>query len=154
MVRERVVKDLQQQVVTHGAMMSDQRVEYMRQRNRLDEYRQGLQREEEIERDRRARHTKMYLQDQEERFAKVMERKKMDRFLEEKMVQKIRDESEELRELELKLREVHVKMARDHQVQEKQLLMEQEKVRFICETVLIPCIVTDAFFSCTVEDTT
>merc|ERR1712023_574110 len=64
------------------------------------------------------------LKEQEERIAAELHRRKIEEFRDEKLVQKIRESSEELRELEEKLKAAYMTKERKAQIQEKQVVAQ------------------------------
>ena len=59
---------------------------------------------------------------------KAIERRKAEAFREEKLIQRIREDSEELRELEAKLKAAYVSKERKTQIAEKQARTMEERV--------------------------
>merc|ERR1711871_27260 len=64
------------------------------------------------------------LKEQEERIAAELHRRKIEEFRDEKLVQKIRESSEELRELEEKLKSAYMNKERKAQIVEKQVVAQ------------------------------
>merc|ERR1719316_1866528 len=64
------------------------------------------------------------LKEQEERIAAELHRRKIEEFRDEKLVQKIRESSEELRELEEKLKAAYMTKERKAQISEKQVISQ------------------------------
>jgi len=64
------------------------------------------------------------LKEQEERIAGELHRRKIEEFRDEKLVQKIRESSEELRELEEKLKAAYCTKERKAQIEEKQIVAQ------------------------------
>ena len=64
------------------------------------------------------------LKEQEERIAGELHRRKIEEFRDEKLVQKIRESSEELRELEEKLKAAYCTKERKAQIEEKQIVSQ------------------------------
>jgi hypothetical protein len=69
------------------------------------------------------------LAQQEAALVQELEKRKSDAVREEKLIQRIREESEELRELESKLKAAYVSKERAQQLAEAEHKREQERVR-------------------------
>jgi len=69
------------------------------------------------------------LAEKEDQLAQELERRKNDRLREERVLEKVRAEAPELRDLEQKLRAAYMNQERRKQLQEKQVLEEQDRER-------------------------
>lgn len=71
------------------------------------------------------------IREQEEKIAKQLEKEAMDKLREERMIQKIREENPELRELENKLMNVYTYTQQQQQLKEKEKIKQFEKVEVL-----------------------
>ena len=67
-------------------------------------------------------------EEEEARIVSELERRKMEKLRNQKIVQKVREESEELRELELKLKNAYISMERAGQLEEGKQRAQAERV--------------------------
>ncbi|KAJ1556102.1 mannosyl-oligosaccharide alpha-1,2-mannosidase, partial [Cladochytrium tenue] len=125
--REDLVRELNQEAVFRSNLTSDERVENTR-RLRARKLREDEAAAQmaliESERQKQARELQ---RQEEERIVQEMEHRRAQQLKEEKLRQSIRENSEELRELEKKLNYAYMNKERAVQVQERQLLLLQEK---------------------------
>jgi len=112
----------------HKAMLetakSDERVEAKRREQEISAANFEMRREQSfINEERQAIRTDA-LQEQEERIAAELHRRKIEDFRDEKLVQKIRESSQELRELEEKLKAAYMSKERTAQIAEKKVMYQ------------------------------
>merc|ERR1712093_629600 len=101
---------------------SDGRVEQKRREQEIAAANFEMKREQNFIQEEQNDFRQKTLQEQETRIAAELQRRKIEEFRDEKMVQKIRESSEELRELEEKLKAAYMTKERKAQMQEKQIV--------------------------------
>lgn len=126
--RQSIQQRLHEAKISAGYAHSEDRVNKIIQQNRYNAYKEAIHEEENYRRQEEERKRRIILQEQEERIARELEKRKKDKLLEEKTLQKLREESDELRSLEQKLSLAYVNIERDYQLQEKKRNIELEKV--------------------------
>merc|ERR1719473_426678 len=83
-----------------------------------------MKREQDFVKEDREDFRQKTLKEQESRIAAELHRRKIEEFRDEKLVQKIRESSEELRELEEKLKAAYMTKERKAQISEKQVVAQ------------------------------
>lgn len=103
---------------------SDLRVDQQRRVQDVAAANFEMKREHDFVKEERIKFRQDTLKEQENRIAAELHRRKIEEFRDEKLVQKIRESSEELRELEEKLKSAYVTKERKAQMQEKQIVAQ------------------------------
>jgi len=98
---------------------SDGRVDQKRREQEIAAANFEMKREQTFVQEDRVAFRQKTLAEQEERISAELHRRKIEEFRDEKLVQKIRESSEELRELEEKLKAAYMTKERKAQIQEK-----------------------------------
>merc|ERR1712054_10001 len=101
---------------------SDGRVDQKRREQEIAAANFEMKREQTFIQEEKDQFRSQVLKEQEERIAGELHRRKIEEFRDEKLVQKIRESSEELRELEEKLKAAYMTKERKAQMQEKQVI--------------------------------
>merc|ERR1711939_26459 len=101
---------------------SDNRVDQKRREQEIAAANFEMKREQKFIQEEKEGFRQQTLKEQEERIAAELHRRKIEEFRDEKLVQKIRESSEELRELEEKLKAAYMTKERKAQMQEKQIV--------------------------------
>jgi len=101
---------------------SDGRVDQKRREQEIAAANFEMKREQDFVKEARDDFRQKTLKEQENRIAAELQRRKIEEFRDEKLVQKIRESSEELRELEEKLKSAYMTKERKAQMQEKQVI--------------------------------
>lgn len=101
---------------------SDGRVEQKRREQEIAAANFEMKREQNFIQEERTDFRKKTLKEQEDRISNELHRRKIEEFRDEKLVQKIRESSEELRELEEKLKAAYMTKERKAQISEKQIV--------------------------------
>lgn len=103
---------------------SDGRVDQKRREQEIASANFEMKREQNFVAEDRNSFRQKTLKEQEERIAAELHRRKIEEFRDEKLVQKIRESSEELRELEEKLKAAYMTKERKAQISEKQVISQ------------------------------
>merc|ERR1711939_702988 len=103
---------------------SDGRVEQKRREQEIAAANFEMKREQKFIQEAQNDFRQKTLKEQEERIAAELHRRKIEEFRDEKFVQKIRESSEELRELEEKLKAAYMTKERKAQISEKQVISQ------------------------------
>merc|ERR1711988_1597240 len=103
---------------------SDGRVDQKRREQEIAAANFEMRREQNFVAEDRNDFRQKTLKEQEDRIAAELHRRKIEEFRDEKLVQKIRESSEELRELEEKLKAAYMTKERKAQIQEKQVVAQ------------------------------
>merc|ERR1712054_454766 len=101
---------------------SDGRVDQKRREQEIAAANFEMKREQKFIQEEKEAFWGQTLKEQESRIAAELQRRKIEEFRDEKLVQKIRESSEELRELEEKLKSAYMTKERKAQMQEKQVI--------------------------------
>lgn len=101
---------------------SDGRVDQKRREQEVAAANFEMKREQMFAKEEKTAFRQKALKEQEERISAELHRRKIEEFRDEKLVQKIRESSEELRDLEEKLKAAYVNKERKAQIQEKQVI--------------------------------
>eukprot|EP00658_Telonema_sp_P-2_P001359 TRINITY_DN1050_c0_g1_i11.p1 TRINITY_DN1050_c0_g1~~TRINITY_DN1050_c0_g1_i11.p1 ORF type:complete len:298 (-),score=138.51 TRINITY_DN1050_c0_g1_i11:575-1468(-) len=102
----------------------DERVEAKRREQEVSAANFEMRREQSFIEEDRMNFRKEALKDQEEKITAELHRRKVEEFRDEKLVQKIREGSEELRSLEDKLKAAYMNKERKAQIQEKEIMQQ------------------------------
>ncbi|KAL0479833.1 meiosis-specific nuclear structural protein mns1 [Acrasis kona] len=121
-------QSLHNDVINAGYQNSEKAVERLRQKNRLDAYSKAVSEEENILREQKGKILRDTLAEQESRIADEIERRNIENVRQQKTIQKIREESEELRDLESKLKSAYLNLEREAQIREKQQIQQRDAV--------------------------
>lgn len=103
---------------------SDGRVDQKRREQEIAAANFEMKREQVFNAEERNNFRQQTLKEQEERIAAELHRRKIEEFRDEKLVQKIRESSEELRELEEKLKAAYMTKERKAQITEKSVIAQ------------------------------
>merc|ERR1711959_329915 len=103
---------------------SDGRVDQKRREQEIAAANFEMKREQNFIAEDRNDFRQQTLKEQEDRIAAELHRRKIEEFRDEKLVQKIRESSEELRELEEKLKSAYMNKERKAQIVEKQVVSQ------------------------------
>merc|ERR1711959_619281 len=103
---------------------SDGRVEQKRREQEIAAANFEMKREQNFIQEEKEAFRSQVLKEQEDRIAAELHRRKIEEFRDEKLVQKIRESSEELRELEEKLKSAYMNKERKAQIVEKQVVSQ------------------------------
>merc|ERR1712054_347328 len=103
---------------------SDGRVDQKRREQEIAAANFEMKREQKFIQEEKEAFWGKTLKEQESRIAAELQRRKIEEFRDEKLVQKIRESSEELRELEEKLKAAYMTKERKAQISEKQVISQ------------------------------
>ena len=113
--------------IAGGHMSSEERVDRMRRTRVLQQVKQAEEQEMAIEREREQQELMRIQQEQEQALAQALAKKKEQEVKDQKTIQQIREQSAEIRDLEVKLRAAYTNKEREAQIAEQNYIKEKEK---------------------------
>eukprot|EP01137_Pigoraptor_chileana_P011149 Opistho-2@61577 len=125
--REDIVKNIHWDHMLRANMGSDDRVEHLRRLRRQQQERREIETDRMIEETEAQKEQRRREKEQEERLVEALEKQKLEKLREIKIRQMVRENSPELRALEMKLNSAYMNKERTMQIAQKQAYVEQEK---------------------------
>eukprot|EP01136_Pigoraptor_vietnamica_P026411 Opistho-1_new@81433 len=125
--REDYLRNIHWDHMLRANMSSDDRVEHMRRLRRLQQERREMETDRMIEESIAMKEQRQREKEQEEKLVEALERQKLEKLREIKIRQMVRENSPELRALELKLNGAYMNKERTMQMAQKQAVLDQEK---------------------------
>ncbi|KAI9363412.1 tumor suppressor, Mitostatin-domain-containing protein [Zopfochytrium polystomum] len=125
--REDLIKVLNQDIVFRKNLCSDERAENTRRLRNLRQRDEELKTQMALEENIRKKEERELKQREEEMVVEEIQRRREEQIREEKLRQSIRENSEELRELEKKLNYAYMNKERAIQIQQRHLFLQKER---------------------------
>jgi len=125
--RDHLVKYIGDDTMLHGNARYEERSEHVRRERESRQRAMEQQKLEELYREHKTREFASYNAEEDAKIASHLEKQRKEENRNQRIVQRIRGESEELRSLQEKLRTAEVNMQRKLQLDEKAMLQERDR---------------------------